>query len=352
MSDMTPPAGLAIPEITPATLQKHITALLERIAAERLPLLCGVMRVRGMLTDLGKASGSMFYGASLTADGTSTKIDVAATLLASHGIERGQNVIATGCVSIKSGKFGVEVRLGVTEIELAKGEEATISADTDRGRMTIEGICALDVHRNPFPDTVPLKIALIHSASSLTVVAQDFMAEINKLGDKADVRTGGVNMSDAVAIATLIRKVGEQYVLVLIRGGGDAADFEVFNDRRVVEALAQSRCHRIVGLGHSNNSSLLDLVSDFSARTPGQAGIYIREQIERRERLLGDSAKEIRIAKERIEGLEKERNTAHQQAKVATELAEKVQAQAKSGVPLWAVAAAFIAGAILVMLVR
>lgn len=342
MSDMTPPAGLAIPEITPATLQKHITALLERIAAERLPLLCGVMRVRGMLTDLGKASGSMFYGASLTADGSSTKIDVAATLLSSHGIERGQNVIATGCVSIKSGKYGVEVRLGVTEIELARGEEATISADTDRGRMTIEGICALDVHRNPFPDAVPLKIALIHSASSLTVVAQDFMAEINKLGDKADVRTAGVNMGDAVAIAALIRKVGEQFVLVLIRGGGDAADFEVFNDRRVVEALAQSRCHRIVGLGHSNNSSLLDLVSDFSARTPGQAGIYIREQIERRERLLGDSAKEIRIAKERIEALEKDRLAALLQAKTAQELAQ----QAK-GIPLWVAAAAFLAGAIL-----
>lgn len=349
MNDMSTPAGLNIQEITPATWQSHITILLERLATERLPALCGLVRVRGMLSDLGKTSGSTLYGASLSADGYTVKIDVASTLLASRGINRGQNIIATGNVSIKASKFGggVDIRLGVTEVELAKGEDAAESADTNRGRMTVDGICALDVHRNPFPEVSPVKIALIHSASSATVVTQDFMSEMDKLGEKVKIKAAGINMTDATAIASLVRKVPSDFVLVVIRGGGDAAEFEVFNDRRVVEAMAASQSHRIAGLGHSNNATLLDLVCDYSARTPGQAGIYIREQLERRERLLGDAEKDARLAKERIEALEKDREAAQRQTKLAQELAQ----QAK-GVPPWAVVAAFAVGAMLMYVAR
>jgi len=56
----------------------------------------------------------------------------------------------------------------------------------------------------------------------------------------------------------------------------------VFEDPRVINALAQRNdAYRVLGLGHTHNTTLLDLVSDFPAKTPSLAGSHIREQIER-----------------------------------------------------------------------
>ena len=39
--------------------------------------------------------------------------------------------------------------------------------------------------------------------------------------------------------------------------------------------------YRVVGLGHTQHTTLLDVVSDFAAKTPSLAGSHIREHIER-----------------------------------------------------------------------
>jgi exodeoxyribonuclease VII large subunit len=155
-------------------------------------------------------------------------------------------------------------------------------------------------------------------------------------------------MLDPVAIATAIRDANSDDIVMIIRGGGDAADFEVFDDPRVVTALSSQQAHRVVGLGHTGNATLLDLFCDFSANTPAQAGAYVRERVQQRQRLLGDAGKDLRLAKERMEALEKERNTAQAQLQTASELLAK----AKGGVPAWAVAVAFAVGAILAYLIR
>ena len=282
------------------------------------------------------------------------KIDAlrADLIVAGRGIQPGQHVIVTGRLSIKVTNFGIELRLVASDIDLGEQEEAVHTADTHQGKMTLERLRALNVVRVPFPEGEPTQVSVIQSTSATAQVSEDFATEMRKLGVLVAVKPFPVNMLDAVAIAQAIRAVPPECVMAMIRGGGDAADFEVFNDPRVVEALSNHRAHRVVGLGHTGNKTLLDLVADHSANTPGQAGQYIREQIERRQRALGDVAKEMRLAKERMQSLEKERNVAQQQAKSAADLLEKAQQQTKSGVPFWAVFAAFIAGAVLVFAIR
>ena len=111
----------------------------------------------------------------------------------------------------------------------------------------------------------------------------------------------------------------------------------------MIVALAEQRAHRVVGLGHSGNTSLLELVADVTANTPAQAGTYIRERVQHRQRLLGDVGRELRLAQERAANLEKERNIAQSQLQTASDLLAKAQ----GGVPYWAAAAAFVAGAAL-----
>ena len=153
------------------------------------------------------------------------------------------------------------------------------------------------------------------------------------------------NFASKTQVAELSAAIREAAadVVAIIRGGGSSQDFEVFDDARVIVALAEQRAHRVVGLGHTGNTSLLELVADVTANTPAQAGTYIRERVQHRQRMLGDLGRELRLVKERAENLEKERNIAQSQLQTASELLAKAQ----GGVPYWAAAAAFVAGAAL-----
>lgn len=343
------PASSQFADVSPGTLQQFTTLLLERLAASELPELGGMIRLHGRWTDPGRASGKSYYGAKIVDDGGSqAKVEILASLVASRGVLPGHLVIATGRLAVRSTNYGLEVRLVATDIELGDQEQAAKTEVAQQGRMSIERLRSIPMRRVPFPDRDSVSVTLIHSNSAAAQVTQDCMAELSKLGDSVGVFPVKVNMLDPVAIATAIRDANSDDIVMIIRGGGDAADFEVFDDPRVVTALSSQQAHRVVGLGHTGNATLLDLFCDFSANTPAQAGAYVRERVQQRQRLLGDAGKDLRLAKERMEALEKERNTAQAQLQTASELLAK----AKGGVPAWAVAVAFAVGAILAYLIR
>ena len=330
-------------DVTPGTLQQLSSLLLERLASTELPEMAGMLRLHGRWTCPGRPSGKSYYGAKVVDDGgAQAKIEILASLVSSRGIVPGQNVVVTGRLAVRTSNYGVEVRLVGADIQLGDQEEAVQSEVTRQGRMTIDRLRSLPLSRVSFPDKDSVSITLIQSTSAAAQVASDCMAELSQLGSAVDVYPVRINMLDPVAIATAIRDAAAD-VVVIIRGGGSSQDFEVFDDVRVIVALAEQRAHRVVGLGHSGNTSLLELVADVTANTPAQAGTYIRERVQHRQRLLGDVGRELRLAQERAANLEKERNIAQSQLQTASDLLAKAQ----GGVPYWAAAAAFVAGAAL-----
>lgn len=101
------------------------------------------------------------------------------------------------------------------------------------------------------------------------------------LGDEApnhEIVAIEVAINDAEELAAAIEGV-QADVLVLVRGGGSNEDFAVFDTVRVLSALGALACFRVVGLGHSDDTSLCDLVVDHSAVTPTAAGVFIRDQV-------------------------------------------------------------------------
>lgn len=271
-------------EMAPATFNQLATVRVGQLLAEHLPGLAGLVRVAGHLADPGLARGAWHYGVRLSDDGGRVLVDLPAALVRSRKLAAGQWVLLTGIVRVRAGQLGtLELRLEVSDVETAQtADVARRVPATASGRMTPEAVSGLPNVRRPFPvvDGRPLQLVLIQSSSLQAQVAQDCLAEIDKLGKLVSVQQVPINMLDAAAIANAIEKARGD-VLLLIRGGGDAADFEVFDDPRVVTALAEKDCYRVIGLGHSGNKTLLDAVVECSARTPAQAGLHVRESVER-----------------------------------------------------------------------
>ena len=60
-------------------------------------------------------------------------------------------------------------------------------------------------------------------------------------------------------------------ILVITRGGGSKDDLSVYDDERLVRAVAGSKTPTLVAIGHEVDTSLAELVSDRRASTPSNA---------------------------------------------------------------------------------
>lgn len=328
-------------EFSPATYHQFVSLLIEKMAAESLPELVGIIRLRGQLNNPGAAKGNQFYGVKISDDGgAQAKADIPSSLILGRGVQAGQQVVVTGRVAIRSSQYGVEARLVATDIQLLE-EQAVRTVDSDQGRITIERLRSLPAVRNGFPAVDPIRLTLIQSSSAQVRVAMDAQSELEKVGDFLQITPVPINMLDPVAIARAIRQATADIVMV-IRGGGASEDFAVFDDPRVIQSFAECRAHRVVGLGHSGNGCLLDLLADAVANTPGQAGCYVREKIEMRLRHRQEVLLQNKELKEKLQKLEAE----NEEAKMRITLSAKK-------IPAWfAFAIGILAGWLLLWLVR
>lgn len=74
-------------------------------------------------------------------------------------------------------------------------------------------------------------------------------------------------------------------MLVLIRGGGDHGDFEVFDQKCVLDAWAAKDAFKALGLGHEGTGgTLLDFISDYLGSTPTAVAASWRSRIKLEQR--------------------------------------------------------------------
>ena len=70
-------------------------------------------------------------------------------------------------------------------------------------------------------------------------------------------------------------------LVVLTRGGGSLEDLQSFNDESVARAIFSSKSPVVCGVGHEDDMTIADLVSDVRASTPSNAAeIIVRNRTE------------------------------------------------------------------------
>lgn len=289
---------------TAGTLQQLLATSAERLLADAAGP-GGIVSATGRLGKLGAARGQWFYGVPLADDGGTVLVDVPLGLAGGLRLSPGDPVMVTGAVTVKAGRPGLlDVRIAASRIEILRPLGAPAEIEASRpGVISIEQMKQLNVARRafPMPQRRPLSVVLIHSNSLRAQVYDDCRSELDKLQKMIQVQAVPTNMTQPASIASAIEKAAGD-VVMLIRGGGDEREFDVFDHPDVVEALARNQGYRVVGLGHSGNRTVLDIVADFSANTPAQAGLHVREEVERRVREWQERSFMMKVLTEREQG--------------------------------------------------
>jgi exodeoxyribonuclease VII large subunit len=274
-------APFTVNEIGVATLSRTIQTQITRSVLDSVPTGIGLMRVRGKVGTLRYGNVPKLFGVKLYEGGDEVLIDIPKPLVARLDLKGGEAVVVTGTLIGVSNRYTdhrVEFHLDVVEAELQDQSQASVM-DTQQ-QMSLERLKGLAVQRRQFPAELPVMLSLISSKSGHAQVDQDFLLELQAVSDLVKLEKIPVNVLSAQDIVDGIRKAAGQ-VVVLIRGGGSADQFEVFDDPTVLEALAKKDAYRVIGLGHTANTTLLDLVADYAATTPTRAGAHICQLMER-----------------------------------------------------------------------
>jgi exonuclease VII large subunit len=144
-------------------------------------------------------------------------------------------------------------------------------------------------NRNPFPERTTPTIAVIHSRSQEAQVYADFCQPLRAFDSTVSLQPIPTNMLSGLEVTHAIRAANAD-IIALIRGGGSDEQFSVFEDPDLLLAWSEKRAYRVAGIGHSGNSTALDLLSDFAATTPAAAGTHIADALRTRRASLQEIA--------------------------------------------------------------
>ena len=218
-------------------------------------------------------------------------------------IEDGMKVRARVVPKVTAwGKFSLTVQaiMPVGEGSLKKSYELL------KKKLLGEGLFAQEKKR-PLPKDL-VKIGVITSTQAAGYA--DFCKILNERWGGLQVQVAHTQVQGMVAADQMMRALeyfnekGEVEVVAIIRGGGSADDLAVFNDERLVRAVAASRIPVITGVGHEVDESLVDLAADVVASTPSNAAqmltrdkkaetLRIEQEVERIKNLLKMKLDEI-----------------------------------------------------------
>jgi exodeoxyribonuclease VII large subunit len=163
--------------------------------------------------------------------------------------------------------FQVENMTPVGEGALKKAYDLLVKRLQDLGYFAEE-------RKQTLPSYVK-KIGLITSEQA--DAKKDFLTHLGQHNFQIyfyDVRVEGLRaVEEIIKAIKWLNENGENIeVLVLTRGGGSYESLQAFNSEAVAKAIYASKIPVVSAIGHENDETISDLVADFRASTPTDAG--------------------------------------------------------------------------------
>jgi len=264
-----------------------------------------LLAVKGVLGEIKETGYQYCFGVALRdLSGNIILIDIPKKLVANISSYQGKGVIVYGILKASVWNSSIRFSIDVTRIE----PEIELNTELkEQEKFLSDLLTSARKQTKFFPDKESYTVSVIHSLSSQTKL--DFERQLKGLEGIA-IEYHPANILSSEHIVKTIRSARGD-ILVIIRGGGDDPEFEVFNDFSVLEAWLKHSAFKIAALGHTEHRTYLDVFSDYSADTPTEAGAFIKKKIEELrslreyEKKLAEKDSEIKQLNEKLRELQK-----------------------------------------------
>ena len=236
----------------------------------------GTVWVEGQVTGLSRRPGASVAFVTLRDPAADVSVQLTATPAVLNGVDpplaEGQQVV----VHAKPSWYLSRGTLSLQAIELRPVGLGALLARLERLRTLLaqEGLFD-DARKKPLP-FLPEVVGLVCGRES--DAKHDVVENARRRWPavRFDVREVPVQGPFAVtsvidALAALDKKP-EVHVIVVARGGGDVQELLPFSDEALLRAVAATRTPVVSAIGHEQHAPLLDLVADWRASTPTDAG--------------------------------------------------------------------------------
>jgi len=190
-------------------------------------------------------------------------------------LEDGMKVLCRGDVATYESRGQYQLR--VLQVEPKGIGSLQLAFEQLKRRLSAEGL--FDEDRKRAIPASPNRIAVITSLTGSAV--HDMVSKLRGWFDVVIVPSKVQGDGAADEIAEMIAVVNAKRladVLIVGRGGGSVEDLWAFNEEVLARAIAKSRIPIISAVGHQDDWTIADYVSDLRASTPTDAARYLVEE--------------------------------------------------------------------------
>lgn len=182
--------------------------------------------------------------------------------------ENGNKVICSGSISMFEASGSLQ--LYVNTLKLDGIGDLYRQYEELKNKLFNEGLFD-DNHKKVLPTLYPSKVAVLCGKDSAAM--SDIKIQFNRRWPLCEVDYYPVIVQGSEGPSSMIKTLKDidtlgYEIIVLARGGGSFEDLFCFNDERLVRTIYNLNTFIITGVGHQQDFTLVDFVSDRRAPTP------------------------------------------------------------------------------------
>ena len=182
--------------------------------------------------------------------------------------ENGNKVICSGSISMFEASGSLQ--LYVNTLKLDGIGDLYRQYEELKNKLFNEGLFD-DDHKKEIPTLYPSKVAVLCGKDSAAM--SDIKVQFNRRWPLCKVDYYPVIVQGSEGPSSMIKTLKDidtlgYEIIVLARGGGSFEDLFCFNDERLVRTIYNLNTFIITGVGHQQDFTLVDFVSDRRAPTP------------------------------------------------------------------------------------
>lgn len=227
------------------------------------------VQVSGELSNFRKtSSGHLYFTLKDENSAISCVMFKSKTYSLSFVPENGNKVICSGSISMFEASGSLQ--LYVNTLKLDGIGDLYRQYEELKNKLFNEGLFD-DEHKKEIPTLYPSKVAVLCGNDSAAM--SDIKIQFNRRWPLCKVDYYPVIVQGSEGPSSMIQTLKDvdtldYEIIVLARGGGSFEDLFCFNDERLIRTIYNLNTFIITGVGHQQDFTLVDFVSDRRAPTP------------------------------------------------------------------------------------